>query len=162
MTDLPYGRGGSPLQHLILRGHRATKLSALRLVGELDAGPLYAKADLSLEGRAEAIYERAMDTAAELIAAIVRDEPEPRPQPMGPASVFRRRKPEESRLPELASPEAVYDFIRMLDAPGYPHAFLSHGSFRFTFSHAELENGAITARVCIEPEPEAAPPGGLK
>lgn len=26
MTDVPYGRGGSPLQNLIVRGHRQTKL----------------------------------------------------------------------------------------------------------------------------------------
>jgi methionyl-tRNA formyltransferase len=31
MTDLPYGRGGSPLQNLIQRGHRETKISALLL-----------------------------------------------------------------------------------------------------------------------------------
>ena len=30
MTDLPYGRGGSPLQNLIQRGHSSTMLSALR------------------------------------------------------------------------------------------------------------------------------------
>ena len=43
MTDVPYGRGGSPLQKLIARGHRETKLTALRMVGELDAGPVYYK-----------------------------------------------------------------------------------------------------------------------
>lgn len=34
MTDLPYGRGGSPLQNLIVRGHKETKLTALRCVNE--------------------------------------------------------------------------------------------------------------------------------
>lgn len=28
MTDLPYGRGGSPLQNLIVRGHTETKITA--------------------------------------------------------------------------------------------------------------------------------------
>ena len=40
MTDVPYGRGGSPLQNLVSRGHTETKLSALRMVPELDAGPV--------------------------------------------------------------------------------------------------------------------------
>ena len=31
MTDVPYGRGGSPLQNLIVSGHRRTKLTALRM-----------------------------------------------------------------------------------------------------------------------------------
>ena len=30
MTDLPYGRGGSPLQNLIQRGHRSTMLTAAK------------------------------------------------------------------------------------------------------------------------------------
>ena len=30
MTDLPYGRGGSPLQNLIQRGHSSTMLAAQR------------------------------------------------------------------------------------------------------------------------------------
>ena len=48
MTDVPFGRGGSPLQHLIIRGHQETKLTALRMVEELDAGPVYSKESLSL------------------------------------------------------------------------------------------------------------------
>jgi len=43
MTDLPFGRGGSPLQNLISRGFKKTKISALKVVKELDAGPIYAK-----------------------------------------------------------------------------------------------------------------------
>ena len=49
-TDLPYGRGGTPLQNLILRGHQNTKLSAFKLVDEMDAGPIYLKADLFFRG----------------------------------------------------------------------------------------------------------------
>src|SRR5688572_29418976 len=41
MTDLPYGRGGSPLQNLIERGHTETKITALRVEKELDAGKIY-------------------------------------------------------------------------------------------------------------------------
>jgi methionyl-tRNA formyltransferase len=32
MTDLPFGRGGSPLQNLIVRGIERTQLTALRCV----------------------------------------------------------------------------------------------------------------------------------
>ena len=48
MTDLPYGRGGSPLQNLIARGHTETKVSAIQVVEELDAGPIYLKRSLQL------------------------------------------------------------------------------------------------------------------
>ena len=36
MTDVPYGRGGSPLQNLILRGREQTVLTALRMTEELE------------------------------------------------------------------------------------------------------------------------------
>ena len=36
MTDLPFGRGGSPLQNLIVRGIKQTKISALRVEKGLD------------------------------------------------------------------------------------------------------------------------------
>ena len=56
MSDLPYGRGGSPLQNLIIREHRKTMISAIQCVKEIDAGPVYLKKPLSLEGSAEEIF----------------------------------------------------------------------------------------------------------
>ena len=46
MTDLPYGRGGSPLQNLIARGFLETKISAILVEKQLDAGPVYLKMEL--------------------------------------------------------------------------------------------------------------------
>ena len=48
MTDLPYGRGGSPLQNLIIRGKKNTKISAFKLNNKIDGGPIYLKKILSL------------------------------------------------------------------------------------------------------------------
>ncbi len=59
MTDLPYGRGGSPLQNLIQRGHSSTMLTALRCGAGLDTGDIYIKQPLSLHGSAEEIFLRA-------------------------------------------------------------------------------------------------------
>lgn len=148
MTDVPYGRGGSPLQNLIVRGHRETKLTALRMTGEFDAGPVYLKRPLSLEGSAEEILIRASELSATMIGAIVRRRPTPRAQ-RGRVTVFRRRRPEESALGAPASLKALHDFIRMLDAEGYPRAFLEHGGFRFEFSRAALKDGRIVADVSI-------------
>jgi methionyl-tRNA formyltransferase len=149
MADLPYGRGGSPLQNLIMRGHTTTQLNALRMVRELDAGPIYLKRPLSLEGRAEDIFRRAADLVYDLIAEIIAKEPVPIPQ-SGEPVLFRRRKPEESRLPQQADAVAVYDFIRMLDAPTYPKAFVEWGDFRLEFDHADLvSKDAVEARVTL-------------
>lgn len=151
MTDVPYGRGGSPLQNLILRGHKRTKLTALIMVEELDAGPVYLKEDLSLEnGSAEEIYIRATYKAAEMIRRMVSEEMKPVPQE-GEPTVFRRRQPEESQIPDLESLQQLYDFIRMLDAEGYPKAFIIYKGFRYQFSRAALCDGQIMADVTITP-----------
>ncbi|MGD0792421.1 MAG: hypothetical protein ABR920_11685 [Terriglobales bacterium] len=153
MTDVPYGRGGSPLQNLIVRGHRNTKLTALRMTSEFDAGPVYLKRNLSLEGGAEEIYLRACTLSADMIKQIVQDEMQPLPQTGEPVN-FRRRKPEESRIAKLDSLEQLHDFIRMLDAEGYPRAFLSHAGYRFEFSRSALYDGRIVADVQITVEPK--------
>ena len=149
MTDVPYGRGGSPLQNLILRGHKSTKLTALKMVEELDAGPVYLKEDLYIDsGSAEEIYIRTTYKAGGMIKRIISEEPEPVPQE-GEPTVFQRRRPEESEMPDLEGLQQLYDFIRMLDAEGYPKAFLERKGVRFEFSRAELGTGQVVANALI-------------
>jgi methionyl-tRNA formyltransferase len=146
MTDLPYGRGGSPLQNLISRGHTETMLTALRMTEDIDAGPVYAKRPLSLEGSAAEIFDRAGDIVCELTGWIANNEPVPAPQ-TGEPMHFRRRKPAESLLPATDEPAQIYDHIRMLDAPGYPKAYLEHGQWRLVFDDAHLDGAEVRARV---------------
>jgi methionyl-tRNA formyltransferase len=151
MTDVPFGRGGSPLQNLIVRGFRKTKLTALRMSREFDAGPVYLKRTLPLHGGAEEIYLRAARLSALMIQSIIQREPKPVPQ-RGVAVNFKRRKPEESAVGAPSSLEELYDFIRMLDAEGYPRAFLHHSGYRFEFSRPALYDGRIMADVTITRE----------
>lgn len=148
MTDVPYGRGGSPLQNLILRGHLDTTVTALRMTHEFDAGPVYLKEPLTLEGRAEDIYIRAGETAARMIARIIQAEIVPVPQ-TGDVVMFKRCKPEDSNVAQVQSLSELYDHIRMLDAEDYPHAFLEAGVFRFEFGRAVLHPDRIMAEVSI-------------
>ena len=152
MTDLPYGRGGSPLQNLILRGHRTTTLAAYRLVEAVDAGPVYLKTPVSLDGRAEDIYLRVAHIAADMIADLLQSPRTPTPQD-GEVVVFRRRSPADSRVPEVTTLERVYDFIRMLDAEGYPRAFTEVDGWRYEFSNASLDGDSVRAEVRISPLP---------
>ncbi len=148
MTDLPYGRGGSPLQNLILQGRNETRLSALRCVKELDAGPIYLKRQLSLAGSAEEILQRASNQMEEMVLEIVRSEPEPVAQ-QGDVVVFKRRQPEDGNIWGLQSIEDVFDFIRMLDADGYPQAFIDTEHMHLEFSNAELCAEFVEAKVRI-------------
>jgi methionyl-tRNA formyltransferase len=150
MTDVPYGRGGSPLQNLIIRGHTETTLTALRMVSEMDAGPVYLKESLSLEGSAKDIYTRAGCISARMIKTIIQTHPQPVSQ-IGEPVIFKRRTPAQSLVPsDLPSISAVYDFIRMLDAEGYPSAFIEHGGFLWEFTEATQDEGGINARVRIK------------
>lgn len=148
MTDVPFGRGGSPLQNLILHGATTTALSALRMVEEMDAGPVYLKRPLDLGGRAEDIYTRATDLAWDMITEIITTSPEPASQ-RGIPVVFTRRTPQQSRLPESGTLDTLHDHVRMLDAATYPRAFLEHGDFLLEFSHAELNGDRLIATVAI-------------
>ena len=148
MTDLPFGRGGSPLQNLISRGIFETKISALRCVKELDAGPIYMKRDLSLHGNAEEIYLRAMKVIEQMIVEIVRTDPIPVPQ-VGDVTLFSRRQPEESSITSVNDLENLFHHIRMLDAEGYPKAFLQTEHFRLEFSRASFHENKIIADVEI-------------
>lgn len=148
MTDLPFGRGGSPLQNLIVRGHQGTMLSALKCTKELDAGPVYMKRPLSLDGTAEEILQRASVLTEKMIMDIVGKRPVPLPQ-KGDIVEFKRRRPEDGDIAPLAELTQIYDYIRMLDARGYPPAFLKTEHFHFEFSDAQLGEEFIEAKVRI-------------
>ena len=151
MTDLPYGRGGSPLQNLIQRGHSSTMLTALRCTAELDAGPIYGKERLSLMGTAEEILIRADDLIEAMIKRIVLNRPDPQPQ-QGEPVLFSRRKPEQSNLCHCPAGDlsASYDQIRMLDADGYPHAFLEVHGLRLEFRRVSRRCDGLHADVVIK------------
>lgn len=148
MTDLPYGRGGSPLQNLILNGHSETVLTAIRMDQTLDGGPIYLKRRLELHGTAEAIYGRATRLAAQMISEIEGGAFHPAPQ-VGPVTQFKRRGPEMSLLPENPGLVDFYDFVRMLDAEGYPRAFINLGNLRVEFSRAVMYSNHIAADAII-------------
>jgi methionyl-tRNA formyltransferase len=154
MTDLPYGRGGSPLQNLIVRGHKTTKISALRAVKECDAGPVYMKKDLDLAGTCEDILKRSSHIIfKDMIPFILEHHPEPEPQ-TGRVVLFDRRNFDDGDIGQLKSVQKVYDHIRMLDGEGYPRAFIRQekGGLIFEFSDARLDNGEIRAEVRIRCE----------
>lgn len=147
-TPLPYGRGGSPVQNMIVRGHEETELVALRMVEEFDAGPVYLRRPMSLLGGGDELYIRIARLALDMTRKIIANEPQPQPQ-SGEPETFPRRQPDESELPKTETLKDVFDFIRMLDAEGYPKAFLEHGDFRIEFSRPALRRGEVEADVSI-------------
>jgi methionyl-tRNA formyltransferase len=140
MTDLPFGRGGSPLQNLIIRGFSKTKISAIKVDNGIDTGDIYIKSDLLLNGTATEIFKRAAGVIKDMIDEIAGNEIIPTKQEGTPV-YFKRRKPDQSLVDNnIKDVEALYDFIRMLDAENYPHAFLENEQFKFEFTNAQITN----------------------
>jgi methionyl-tRNA formyltransferase len=128
-------------------------ISAIQCVKEIDSGPVYLKKTLSLEGRAEEIYILANQIIEEMIIEILNTNPQPKPQ-TGDVVRFTRRKPEDGNWGSAGSLDEVYDYIRMLDADGYPPAFVRIGNYKLEFSRASRKVSAVNASVRIIKEKE--------
>lgn len=149
VSDVPKARGGSPVQNQIVDGLRETKISAIHVDAGLDTGDVYCKERLSLEGSAEEIFIRSSKIVFEkMIPYIIENDPKPVKQEEG-GFVYKRRKPEESRIPVSGDLCKVFDYIRMLDAEGYPKAYIEWGNYRMEFSRAKLEVDDVVADVKI-------------
>ena len=149
MTDLPFGRGGSPLQNLIKLGFKQTKVSALRVTNKIDAGPIYLKRELDLSGSAKEIFSRTSLVIYKMIVEIIEKNIKPTPQKGNPF-YFKRRTPSQSRIEGIKSIGELYNHIRMLDCEGYPKAFIEIDDLILEFENANLKDEKnITANVRI-------------
>ena len=149
MTDLPYGRGGSPLQNLIINKVYNTKISALKVTKGLDEGDIYLKEDFDIsKGSANEIYINASKLIfKKLIPNILRQNPTPVRQE-GDVVNFKRRTPEQSNIKMLndVSIANLYDFIRMLDAPSYPKAYLELDNLKMELFEVIIKDGKLEGR----------------
>jgi methionyl-tRNA formyltransferase len=148
MTDLPYGRGGSPLQNLIINGKAETKISAIRVSNGIDTGPIYLKKNLALTGTAEEIFDSSSIIIFQMIDEIISKRPDPIEQ-KGDVVYFKRRRPEDGDIRFLSNLERIHDYIRMLDCHGYPNAFIETDFVRIEFSNSKINNNEIIANVRI-------------
>jgi methionyl-tRNA formyltransferase len=146
LTDLPYGKGGSPLQNLILRKKYFTKISAFQITEQLDGGDIYLKKDFFVgSGNADEIFIRASEIIFfDMIPEIIYANKKPYKQ-KGESVVFTRRKPEESNMTDIEFKTLceLYDFIRMLDGEDYPKAFIKTGKYKIKFSNATLRTNKL-------------------
>jgi methionyl-tRNA formyltransferase len=150
MTDLPFGRGGSPLQNLISRGIYKTKISAIKVVKELDAGDIYCKESLDIsDGSANQIFQNISNIIYnKMIPYIINNKPIPKKQ-KGEIIEFKRRTSEQSDISKLKDINLIYDYIRMLNGEGYPEAFINTNYLNLKFYNAKKINNKIIANVEI-------------
>jgi methionyl-tRNA formyltransferase len=149
MTSLPYGRGGSPLQNLIIRGKSHTQVCAFKINDILDGGPIYLRKKMSLKGNALEIYIRCTIITFKMIKKIIKDGINPIAQ-KGKVVIFKRRMPNESEISKTFSKKKIFDYVRMLDAPGYPNAYIKFGKHKISLRNAKFKGNKISFEGNIE------------
>lgn len=147
-TPLPYGRGGSPVQNMILRGHKKTEICALQMTETLDAGPVYLRRSQPLSGPAHQIFSSIYKKIAGMILEMLTHDLEPVEQ-QGDVTQFKRLGGADNELSTHGSISSLYDHIRMTDADAYPSAWLQHGDWVLEFSDAVLDGDRVIATVNI-------------
>ena len=147
-APLPYGRGGSPIQNLILDGYECTPVCALKMTSELDAGPIYGAKTISLKGKLAIIFSRINKAINKLIIEIITNQLVPLPQE-GKPHFFKRLTEKNNEIPKNISLSEIFDRVRMLDHEDYPNAYIIYGNNKFEFYNASLKKEYLDLRCKI-------------
>jgi methionyl-tRNA formyltransferase len=111
---LPRWRGAAPVERALMAGDAETGVTVIKLVEELDAGPIAAQERFPIgrEDDAGAIYDRAVPIAADLIDRVL-PAPSFTPQPSEGATYADKIGPEDREL-DLTRPEEAVNRVRAL------------------------------------------------
>ena len=148
-APLPYGRGGSPIQNLILDGVDKAPVCAIKMTRELDSGPIYASSTISLAGSLKDIFSRINVAINDLIKEIIERNPSAAPQ-RGEPHTFKRLTFEDNEIPEGLELEEIYDRIRMVDHDEYPNAYITYDNMKIEFSDAKMVNNNLEVACVIK------------
>jgi len=144
---LPRWRGAAPMERAILAGDEETGVTIIKLVKELDAGPIAAQQAFPIgpEDDAEAVYARSAEVAANLLREL--DGLEFREQEGEPT--YAQKLESSDRELDLTDPEDALRRVRALS----PHigAWTTLHGRRVTIWKARLEDGALVPEV-VQPE----------
>ena len=110
---LPRWRGAAPVERAIMAGDTQTGVSVIRLVEELDAGPVGAAAAFPIgpDDDAGAVYGRAADLAPDLVERAMAGDFRPQE---GEVTYAEKIAPEDRLLDWSRPPEELHNCIRAL------------------------------------------------
>lgn len=101
---LPRWRGAAPVERAIMAGDTETGVTIIRLVAELDAGPIAAQRAFAIDAEDDAgdVFGKAAAVAADLLDDVLAD----------PAPVFRDQSGEATYAEKLSAADRVLDLRR--------------------------------------------------
>ncbi len=122
-SDLPKGRGWSPLVWQVLEGQRRIPVTLLEAADGVDSGRIWHQVWAEFDGSelSADIHGRIADATIELMdwALAHRDSVTPREQ-QGEPSYYRRRTPADSEIAPSTTFEQAFDLLRIADEDRYP------------------------------------------
>ncbi|MES1193958.1 MAG: formyltransferase family protein, partial [Solirubrobacterales bacterium] len=116
---LPRWRGAAPVERAMMAGDAQTGVSIMRLVAELDAGPVYAQQSepiLPTDDYAS-LSGRLRDVSVKLLELVLETDPTPAPQPEDGVTYAEKLIAEDRTLDLTRSPEENVRIVRAL----HPH-----------------------------------------
>jgi len=132
-SALPKGRGWSPMSWLVVEGAREIPLTLFEAVEKVDAGRIYLRDRISLQGNELLPDIRAKVGVAmmKLCEKFVSAYPSILTRGIiqaGKPSYYRRRTPGDSRLDSKKSIASQFNALRVVDNDSYPAFFEYKGS----------------------------------
>ncbi|MCH9055131.1 hypothetical protein L5220_04250 [Synechococcus sp. PCC 6716] len=127
-SDLPKGRGWSPVSWTVLEGHNQIPIVLFKATSQIDQGEIYLKDYIYLEGH-ELINEIRVKQAhktIDLCNRFINEYPEilnHGNHQIGTPSYFPRRTPKDSELDINKSIKEQFNLLRIADNDNYPVFF---------------------------------------
>ena len=141
-APLPYGRGGSPIQNLIKKKIKKTTVCAIQMTNIFDAGPIYLKKRISLDGNLDDIFKRISKVIYFMILKLVKKNIKPKKQ-VGKVVNFKRLKNKDNLINNKVKFKNLYDMIRMVDHNEYDLTRISFKNFTISFKNAKKKKNKI-------------------
>jgi methionyl-tRNA formyltransferase len=133
-SDLPFGRGWSPLTWQILEGKKSIPVVLFEARQKLDAGPIYLRDEIILEGTEllSDIRRKQGEMTVNMVLRFLEKWPELKPvEQNGDATYFPKRTRDHDKLDTNKSISELFDQFRIVDNERYPAWFEFRGKKYF-------------------------------
>ncbi len=133
-SDLPKGRGFSPMVWQVLEGADQIPVSMIYMAEEVDAGDIVLQDTIILEGHElnDEMRDKLGGKIIEMCLEFTNSPSLPNGRPQsGDATWYKRRRPKDSQLNVDQSLAEQFDLLRVADNQRYP-AFFDYRGHRYT------------------------------
>jgi methionyl-tRNA formyltransferase len=140
-SEVPYGRGWSPMTWQILEGKNVIPMSMLEAQEGADTGDVYLRDSVKLEGHelVDEIRHLMGQKIQEMCISFLTEYPIVAVPQSGEGSTYSRRKPQDAKLDIEKSLLSQFNLLRISDNEKYPAYFELNGKKYFLKIYKEVQ-----------------------